>query len=613
MRVLDVISQLESGRYPPCEWVSKAPGLAIGFFTYQPKYAPDSITRLVAAYVQFARPRLSGNLRHPEISYFLTTKLAEILSQQGDVAPAMERVFERLADDGAPEPSIRYLRATFYLRPTNGAAIGVGNVDRAVEALTALRAHGGPMYEQYTLGALAGLHFFVGDFARARESYVEYFRLYGNGASGWVAGLRIGQLLETMGQVEAAASAYRLVAERYGSVPPARALGFAFAARLHETSGDLNAALAEYSGSLAAWDDDYGARYELVPVVQPGRPFNRNIYIVEKPTLEKRVTQLTASLSLPDGGQLERGRVLLRGERYDEAVAALTAFLDRPRDAAVEREARALMNDARLRAALALANIESPAFDESRALQQLDALAGEPHDLFVGAARIAAACIIWKRGDARTADARMEEELKAWKAEQDASLNTPPTSPLEREVAAIRTVLVNPSGLPLLKKHGWNAFSWPAQPSRFLVVNPEVRVVAPGQAAKTLTVRHPIGTFDNVLFMTSEQHTLLARIVATLGGTKTRTPGAIMETPNQPIGPSLSILEFLNRFFPSRPGHWGGWEFETYPVVSSVEFLNGDHTRAAAAVTIGYSGATVVLRKENGRWVAVDLVNHWVT
>jgi hypothetical protein len=86
-----------------------------------------------------------------------------------------------------------------------------------------------------------------------------------------------------------------------------------------------------------------------------------------------------------------------------------------------------------------------------------------------------------------------------------------------------------------------------------------------------------------------------------------------METPNQPVGRSLDILVFWNKFFPSRQGHWAGWVFETYPVIEQIEFLDADRTRAAVGVTVGYSGATVMVEKTEGKWVARELVNFWVT
>jgi hypothetical protein len=86
-----------------------------------------------------------------------------------------------------------------------------------------------------------------------------------------------------------------------------------------------------------------------------------------------------------------------------------------------------------------------------------------------------------------------------------------------------------------------------------------------------------------------------------------------METPNQPIGPSLDILGFWNTFFAARAGHWGGWVLETFPIVTEIEFLNPERTKAAARVTVGYSGATVLLEKQGQTWRATALVNKWIT
>jgi hypothetical protein len=86
-----------------------------------------------------------------------------------------------------------------------------------------------------------------------------------------------------------------------------------------------------------------------------------------------------------------------------------------------------------------------------------------------------------------------------------------------------------------------------------------------------------------------------------------------METPNQPVGESMNILTLWNKFFPARPGHWGGWEFTSYPRLTRIEFLDAAHTKAAAAVTVGYSGATIVLEKQGGVWKPVKVTNYWVT
>jgi hypothetical protein len=92
-----------------------------------------------------------------------------------------------------------------------------------------------------------------------------------------------------------------------------------------------------------------------------------------------------------------------------------------------------------------------------------------------------------------------------------------------------------------------------------------------------------------------------------------REPRQIVETPNQPIGDSMQLIRVWSKFFHARPGHWGGWELETYPVITEIQFTNPERTKAAARVTIGYSGATVELDKEDGKWIAKRLTNWWIT
>jgi hypothetical protein len=48
-------------------------------------------------------------------------------------------------------------------------------------------------------------------------------------------------------------------------------------------------------------------------------------------------------------------------------------------------------------------------------------------------------------------------------------------------------------------------------------------------------------------------------------------------------------------------------------VITEIEFTNAERTRAGAKVTIGYSGATVELEKQEVRWVATRLTNQWIT
>ena len=62
-RVLDVYKELRSGRYPPSEWVEKAPSLIIEFSTFKPSYAAGNVDRIVRVYEEFLPPLLSSPTR----------------------------------------------------------------------------------------------------------------------------------------------------------------------------------------------------------------------------------------------------------------------------------------------------------------------------------------------------------------------------------------------------------------------------------------------------------------------------------------------------------------------------------------------------------------------
>jgi len=102
---------------------------------------------------------------------------------------------------------------------------------------------------------------------------------------------------------------------------------------------------------------------------------------------------------------------------------------------------------------------------------------------------------------------------------------------------------------------------------------------------------------DNVLFADQERLAILRDILISLGGARKREPGSAFEVPNQPIGPSMTILPLFNTFFPAVPGHWGGWEFPTYPVIARIEFTNKEQTKALVSITIGYGGTDVLMEK----------------
>jgi hypothetical protein len=268
------------------------------------------------------------------------------------------------------------------------------------------------------------------------------------------------------------------------------------------------------------------------------------------------------------------------------------------------------MHQARLDAALRTADVHRPDPDDVKAMGIVDALAGEPHDFAVTAAKIMRATLLLKRNQPADAESALVAALAEWHERQPMRM---PANPVERDVAAIRRVVFLPKGGDIYKDGGWNAFRWPVTPPLYLIVKANTLVKLHDGDAHRITIAEPLPDVGKALFFDDEQIAFLQKMIARLGGTKRREPTQIMETPNQPVGDSMQILALWNKFFPARPGHWGGWELETYPVITEIQFTNPERTKASARVTIGYSGATVELEKDAGNWVARRLTSRWIT
>jgi Tetratricopeptide repeat len=614
--VLAIEKELESGRYPQDGWAKRGRPLLSEFYAYQPEYAPGNVDRTLTAYAEYIRTHFALDPLEPlgnGIGYVVTRKMADLFKLKND-PDGVDRTLRALERESADPAAARYLRAMHVMRPepdTSEAERTARNL-RGAELLTALAAQGDGLYSRKGLATLASAAIERRDFVKARELYRDYLRRYPGSPYAWVAALRVGEAEEGLAEWTTAEHAYEQVTRTYATVPLAVMLGHALAARAWEGSNQPERALAEYDATLAAWDLALGLECSLYTTFRERTipPASASAPVFRKPELTARVETLRASLTQPGGALLERGRFLLVNADRDGAAVVLGDFLDRFPRSSLAGEARQLLHRARLEKALDLGNPERSDADVPAAAAALDALAREPFDRSVSAAKIARASLMSISGRPE-ADAAMTEALKEWLAAQ--SLREPATD-LERDVVAIRRAVFLPLGGGIYGgPGGWNAFTWPAALPPYLIVNPQVPVLLADGALTSVSISAAMPGIPNVLYADPEQISLVKLIIVSLGGTRRRELTQIMETPNQPVGQSMNILSLWNRFFPSRPGHWGGWEIESYPSVARIEFLDAARTRAAARVTIGYSGATVVLERQGTVWKAVRLTNFWVT
>ena len=601
LEVAAIVRDLESGRYPPCEWVTRAPSLVTDFYAFRPEIAPANIDRMLQAYLEFAKRHVRIDTVLPlsnETGFLVVRKMGELYAMKGDT-DGVDRTFAEL-EQTAPEPdAVRYARA--LARPA----------DERIAMLSELAARGGGLYNRKALATLAADAMAARRYAEARDRYREYATRYPESGYAWLASLRLSEAYAALDDWASAASAAKQ-ATRDSASGIGPVLGHEAAARAYEARGDFARALTEHAAALAAWDGDFGLSYPMNRLDRDPSPGSLVLPTrLQKSDLAVRVVEMRDTLGAPGGALFERGRSRLGSRDYQAALAALAKLVaDFPRSTLVPR-ALELSHRIELERALDLANGERPAADAAAARRALDVLAREPFDAAVAGAQIARASMEWTAGRTNAARAGLSAALGDWLARQPRSV---PATDLERDVQAIRETAFLPQGGGIYASGGrWNAFDWPATLPRYLIMNAATEVkLASGETMK-VTLRSPFRSPSNVIFADPDQLALLSKILESLGGTKKGVPSSVMATPNQPIGESRHIIQLWNEFFPCRPGHWMGWEFVSYPRIDRIEFLDAARTRAAVAVTIGYSGATVVMEKTGNEWHAVKLTNQWIT
>jgi len=622
LRVAAIVKELESGKYPRSEWVEKAPELLVGFFvsdTPPPRYSPANVDRAIETYADFVRTHLQMPNAllsiDNSLGYVIASKMGNLFELKGDRVGGIERFLDDLEKTASDPAWVQLFRAQYYARQSSAGP----EADRAsMAALTTLVSANRGDASRHALAFAAAFDYYQRDYARALPQYQKFVLRYPSSSWAPIAALRIGECYEQMKDWPKASAAYKRAAISFANDAYARVLGGAFASRTLDAQGRFDDSLSAANTALNSWDADYGFEYSIR---SPQAPLSGVItgpvvdtLRVTRDGLAARVATLDHDLRQSGGRLLARARWQLDQNQFTEAINTLTTFLKQEPGSPALTEARSLLHRAQLESALDLAAVEGAHYDPAKALAALNAITKEPFDSFVATAALAEAALKLTQGQSSEAEALMGKTLELWVTTQRERTRQPPISSIDADVAEIRQVVFRPLGdLPIYRGSGWNAFNFPAALPRFIVVRADVQVkTSDGQVGRH-TMYQQFPDLGNVLLLKSDELSLLARLLTTIGGAKRRAPTQIMETPNQPVGDSMQILSLFGRFFEARPGHWGGWVLETYPQVTQIEFVNAERTKANANVTIGYSGATVVLEKVDGKWRAVRLTNQWIT
>ncbi len=627
LRVAAIIKELESGNYPRSEWVEKAPELLIGFFvseTPPPRYSPANLDRAIETYADFVRTHLQMpnallSLDN-SLGYVIASKMGNLFQLKGDRVGGIERFLDDLEKTASDPASVQLFRAKYYAHQSSAGpeANRASMAAKAGTALTTLVSANRGDASRHALAFAAAFDYYRRDYARALPEYQKFVLRYPSSSWAPIAALRIGECYEQMKDWPKATAAYKRAAISFPNDAYARVLGRAFASRTLDAQGRFDDSLYAIKIALDSWDADYGFEYSIRSAQAPLSGVITGPVVdtlrVTRDDLAARVATLDHDLHQSGGRLLARGRWQLDQNQFSEAINTLTTFLKQEPGSPALTEARSLLHRAQLESALDLAAVEGAHYDPAKALAALNAITKEPFDSFVATAALAEAALKLTQGQSSEAEALMGKTLDLWVTTQRDRTRQPPVSSIDADVAEIRQVVFRPLGdLPIYGGSGWNAFNFPAALPRFVVVRADVQVKSSDGQVSRPTVYQRFPDLDHVLLLKSDELSLLARLMPTIGGTKRREWIHVMETPNQPVGDSMQILSLFGRFFEARPGHWGGWELETYPQVTQIEFVNAERTKANANVTIGYSGATVVLEKVDGKWRAVRLTNQWIT
>jgi tetratricopeptide (TPR) repeat protein len=623
-RVAALARELQSGAYPDCEWVQRAPQLVTGFFAPRPPFAKENVPRVIALFREFSlqdfdvapvNPLASG------VGYLVTNKLSDIFAAAGDEPVAQIDRFLRDLETATPEPAaVRYVRGLWYRQLVDG----VKDVEMREEwrrksdaTLLDVARAGSGLYNRKALASLASIEFKEKNCGVALERYREYLSRFPRSEWAWVAGLRIGQCEQFLGNWVEARQAYESVASASGALPPALVLGHTFAGRASEALADFERARAAYERAERAWDQRFAApyfgTYQFYTRLDE-EPCNgcdpRSKPDVSREWLRQRSTQLKRSFSLPGGALLERGRFFVTEGIWRKAIAPLAEFIRRYADSPSGADARELLTRAKLEIALLQAGPDATEEDSHAALAVLESLAAEPYGFNVFAAQVARATLHSIIGSTSGAAELMSDALAQWHAHGAARFASRSATALQQDVMDIRDAVFCPNAD--WPQHQFSSLRSTDRPPPFFVATPDVRVTLYDDSEVRVEAASRLSARRGALLLDEEQIAVLERILMGLGGTKRRAPQSVMETPNQPVGGVEHIQKFWNRFFTMGPGHWGGWILQTFPIVTEVTFIDAARTRGAARIRTGYRGSTQLLTKVSGTWKVSGSSGHWI-
>jgi tetratricopeptide (TPR) repeat protein len=458
------------------------------------------------------------------------------------------------------------------------------------------------VYARRALATLASLDYNEGDFDLARVRFAAYLSAFPSTTYSWVAAIRVGQCQQLLGDVDAAAAAFRDAATRSSDVSVARELGSAYAARANEMRSRFQDAVVDYERALAQWGDR--RRSARMEGYRSGPATGGWTFVeVNGTVLDERLSELRASLRFAEGPALERGRVALNNSRLADAVKLFDRFLVDHPQSSLAGDARRLSHRARLAEAVDLARPSSAGPDDAAALTQLEALARKPFDDITPLAQVVRATIMARRGDQDAAASLVTAALRDWQRQQQTATRASSlAADIARDVADIRTLVFEQGGASA----PWRAsFQWRPSKARYQVINPDIVVALAGRVPKHETV-YPASTPESTLFISSEQMSLLVESLNAL--VSDRVPGA-----GRPAAFPRELLDFITTYLPIDQSMIGRLStVASIPSVLSVTFTDEARTRADVLIRTWSSGGTLRMEQQQGAWRVTGVAGAYI-
>lgn len=603
---LDEVAQLESGRYPDCEWVRQTPWPWIS--TEDAMWrgtSPHAADAVIAAHERFVRRELTGsNTRAGRWRSALYNVRALMRLQGKDETDFEQLVLSLEAAYPARGEELDWLLAeTIESPPVGLAGDRAQQVARLKAVLNRLLTSANSTTRGKALASVASLHMTNREYAAARDAYRAYLSEYAHREFAWLATIRLGQAEQGLENEAEALAVFRGAAQTYSSNPFAAELALVAAGRLCESRGEFAAALADYTRALEIWDDDLPD-----PFTYPlGKGEDDPVTFVKagKADLQRRATQLRASAQHPAGTVLERGRYLWSLGKWKEAEEVLDRAVRALPRSASQDDARYLLH--RIRIARAFDGAFSPKqADRLEALELLNAIANEPYDFAVSVAKLARASLlfIWRlspNGPSLLADAF--RELHARRSGARASGAAPSDGDSAVDATAIRNLLYRPAGGGIYSQ----AQSFQSRRRRpYVVVHSEIEVSL-GLRTESVRVSPSVPGVRGVLALSTGELSLLGEVLFRLSTIESGRAGTDGHKRWRFRSPTL--MDAWNAFIEVDSMN-GGWPVSR-PAISRMRFLDASRSEAEVDVGLDGGGLKVGVRKVDGRWQAVKVHGLW--